>query len=58
MIKHPYIISYHYTNSGHCWTNGITGGSVEQCDNGSYFRNMEKAIAHRIKNIEKLRLYR
>jgi len=53
-MQPKYIGSYWYTENGHCWINGITGGYVEQCDNGKYFRNMEKAIEHRIKEIKKL----
>ena len=51
--RERYIIGYHYTNNGHCWIDGITGGYVEHCDNGNYYRNMEKAIEHRIKHIKK-----
>jgi len=52
--KEKYIISSHYTNNNHCWIDGITGGYVEQCDNGQYFRSMDKAIEHRIKHIKQL----
>lgn len=50
-MKHPYIISYHYTANGHCCIDGITGEYVETDDNGEYFTDMQKALEHRIAHL-------
>jgi hypothetical protein len=46
-----YITGYHMTKNGHCWISGVTGGYVETDDRGRYFRNMDKALKHRIDHI-------